>query len=263
MLTAINKYTASLQRVGAIYEESLILLSEYARDGDWKAVKEKVFQENLLKKGSSRWMENILRAVKRRFFADRPPLPSGRQISKFVENELPKSSKIQALYLYVCHSDPLVDRAITGLVGPLLMKYGVGRLTKQMFLSFMDEEAKSHPELKSWSSVVYTTWHRKFFAFLRHSGIMEKAPSIEIKKPMVRLEPFTFFLYGLLDRGISGLEAVRNPLWQRYVMSEEDVERALSSAQQRGWIEYRRLGSIVELTTRFRSLEGWLDGALG
>ena len=46
-------------------------------------------------------------------------------------------------------------------------------------------------------------------------------------------------------------------------MTEDDVENAISSAQERGWIEYRRLGGIVELTTRFRSLEDWLDGALG
>jgi hypothetical protein len=46
-------------------------------------------------------------------------------------------------------------------------------------------------------------------------------------------------------------------------MNEGDVEHSLSLAQERGWIEYRRLGSIVELITRFRSLEEWLDGALG
>jgi hypothetical protein len=259
----VNKYTAALQRVGAIYEESMLLLTMYARDEDWKVVKEKVLRENLLKKGSSRWTDNILRAVKRRFFVDHTPLPGGRQISKFVLNDLPKSSKIQALYQYVCHSDPLVDRAIIGLAGPPLMQYGVSRLTKQMYLEFMDKEAKSHPELRSWSSVVYTTWHRKFFAFLRHSGIMEKAPSVEIRKPVVRVEPFTFFLYGLMDGGISGLEVVNHALWKRYFMNEEDVEKCLSAAQERGWVEYRRLGSIVELTTRFRSLEEWLDGALG
>jgi hypothetical protein len=61
-LTSTNKYTAALQRVGAAYEESMILLSEYARSGDWLVAKEKVLRENLLKKGSSMWTENILRA---------------------------------------------------------------------------------------------------------------------------------------------------------------------------------------------------------
>jgi len=258
-----SKYVAAFQRVGVIYEESIILLGEYARHGDWKVIKEKAIKENLLKKGSSVWIENILRAVKHRFFADTEPLPSGRQVSKFILCDIPKSSKMQVLYQYVCQSDPLVDRLITGLVEPILARYGTSRLTKQMYFEFLDGEARNHLELKSWSSVVYSTWQRKFFVFLRRSGIMEKAPSVEIRKPVVRVEPFAFFLYGLIDKGISGLEAIKSPLWKRYFMTKDDVENAISSAQERGWIEYRRLGGIVELTTRFRSLEDWLDGALG
>jgi hypothetical protein len=191
-------YPAAFQRVGAVYEESMMLLGEYARSGNWKVVKDKALRENLLKKGSSVWIENIFRAVKRRLFADNGPLPSGEEVSKFVLCNIPKSSKIQTLYQYVCHSDPLVERVITGLVGPILTRYGTSRLTKQMYFEFLEGEAKDHPELRSWSSVVYTTWQRKFFAFLRHTEIMERAPNIEIREPIVRVEPFTFFLYGLI-----------------------------------------------------------------
>jgi len=258
-----REYIAAFQRAGAIYEESIVLLSEYARDGNWDALKNRVFRENLLKKNSSKWVENILRIVRRRFIDDHGPLPGGRQVSKFVSKDITKSSKIQALYQYICHSDSMVDRLIIGLVEPALMRYGTSRLTKQVYFEFLEVEAKTHPEIKSWSSMVYATWQRKFFAFLRHTGIMEKAPSVEIKKPVIRVEPFTFFLYGLIDNRISGLEAIKSALWRRYFMNEDDVENAISSAQQRGWIEYRRLGSIVELTKRFRSLEEWLDGALG
>jgi len=257
------RYTAVFQRVGAVYEETIMLLYELARDGEWNAVKEKVLRENLLKKSSSAWTENILKTVKRRFFVDNNLLPNSRQISKFVSGDLPKFSKIQALYQYVCDSDPLVDRLITGLVGPPLMRYGASRLTKQMYYEFLEKEAESHPELRAWSPVVCGTWQRNFFTFLRHSGIMEKAPGFGIRKPLVRVEPFTFFVYGLLDEKVSGLEVVKSPLWERYFMSEDDVEHALSSAQECGWIEYRRMGSIVELSARFRSLEEWLNGALG
>ena len=263
MMVGEREYIAAFQRAGAIYEESIVLLSEYAREGDWGALKNRVFRENLLKKNSSKWVENILRIVRRRFIDDHGPLPGGRQVSKFVSKDITKSSRIQTLYQYICHSDRMVDRLITGLVEPVLTRYGTSRLTKQVYFEFLEMEAKTHPEIKSWSSMVYATWQRKFFAFLRHSGIMEKAPSVGIKKPVIRVEPFTFFLYGLIDNGISGLEAIKNPLWRRYFMNEDDVENAISSAQQRGWIEYRRLGSIVELTKRFRSLEEWLDGALG
>ena len=259
----IRRYTAAFQRVGAVYDESIVLLNEFVHEGDWAIVKKKVLHENLLKKNSSTWSENILRTVKNRFLRGSEVLPNGRQISKFVSSNISRYSKIQALYQYVCSSDSLVDRLIIELVAPPLMKYGVSRLTKQMYHDFWEKECQNHSELQAWASSVSGTWQRKFFAFLRASGIMEKAPSVRIRKPVIRVEPFTFFLYGLLDKRVSGLEAIRNSLWKRYFMSEEDVEYALSSAQERGWLQYRRMGSIVELTTSYRPLEGWLNGALG
>ena len=259
----VGRYTAAFQRVGSLYEETMTLLNEFAHEGDWGVIKGKVLRENLLKKNSSTWSENILRAVKRRFFAGCKLLPNGRQISKFVSSNISRYSKIQALYQYICGSDPLVDRFITELVAPPLIKYGVSMLTKQMYHEFWEKECQIHPELQAWASSVSRTWQRKFFAFLRASGTMEKAPSVKIRKPVIRVEPFTFFLYGLFDKKVSGLEAIRSSLWKRYFMTEDDVEYALSSAQERGWLQHRRMGSIVELSTSFRSLEGWLDGALG
>jgi len=262
-LTSGFKYYAGFQRVGAVYDESIVLLSEYGHCGDWEIVVEKVISENLLKKGSSLWLKHILRAARRRFFVGGGFLPGGEQVSKFMLCDVPKFSKVQVLYQYVCNSDALVDRVLTGLVGPALMQFGTLKLTKQVFFAFMDKEAERHPELGSWSSEVRETWQRKFFTFLRYSGIMEAAPSVVVRKPVVRVEPFTFFLYGLLDKGLSGIEVIRSPLWERYFLSEEDVENVVSSAQEKGWIDYRRLGSIVELTKRFNSLEEWMNGALG
>lgn len=262
-LVGVEKYVAAFQRVGAIYGETITLLSQFAHEGDWKVVKEKVFRENLLKKNSSAWIKDILGAVERRLFAGKGLLPSGRQVSRFVSADVSKSSKIQVLYQYVCNSDPLVDRLIAGLVGSPLLKYGISKLSKEMYYEFLKKESENHPELRLWSPSVSGKWQRSFFAFLRASGIMDKAPSVRIRKPVVRVEPFVFFIYGLLDEKSSGLEVIKSSLWRRNFMSEDDIEYALSSAQERGWLQYRRMGSIVELTTSYRSLEEWLNDALG
>jgi len=262
-LAGVEKYVAGFQRVGAIYEETIMLLKQFAHEENWNVVRERVFRENLLKKSSSAWIKDILRAVKHRFFVDKGLLPSGKQVSRFVSSSVSKSSKIQVLYQYICDSDPLVDRLIIGLVGPPLLKYGTSKLSKEMFYGFLKEEAENHHELRLWSPSVSGKWQRSFFAFLRSSGIMDKAPSLRIRKPVIRIEPFVFFVYGLLDKNFSGLEVVKSSLWRRYFMSEDDIEYALSSAQERGWLQYRRMGSIMELTPSYRSLEDWLNGALG
>jgi hypothetical protein len=261
-LTDVVKYVASFQRVGAIYEETITLLSQFAREGNWNAVKEKVFQENLLKKSSSAWIKDILGAVERRFFTSKGSLPSSRHVSKFVSSDVSKSSKIQVLYQYICNSDPLVQHLITGLVGPLLLKYGISELTKKTYHEFLTKESENHPELLTWSPSVYGKWQRNFFAFLRASGIMEKKPSLKIKRPVIRIEPLTFFLLGLLQSGLAPVEAIKHPLWDLYFLKEPEIESLLIEAQGRGWIYYSRAGDVVELKPRFPSLEEWLANGL-
>jgi hypothetical protein len=261
-LASVEKYVASFQRVGAIYEETITLLSHFARDGDWNAVKEKVFQENLLKKSSSAWIKDILGAVEYRFFTSKSSLPSSMEISKFVSSNVSKSSKIQALYQYICDSDPLLESLITGLVAPLLLKYGISELTKKTYYEFLTKESESHSELLKWSASVSGKWQRNFFAFLRVSGIMERKPSLKIIRPVIRIEPFTFFLLGFLESGLVPVEAIKHQLWGLYFLKEPEKERLLVEAQGHGWIYYSRAGDVVELKPRFPSLREWLEHGL-
>jgi hypothetical protein len=260
-LAGLVKYVAAFQRVGAIYEETITLLSQFARDGDWNVVKEKVFRENLLKKNSSAWIKDILGAVERRFLTGKD-LPSSMQISNFVSSNVSKSSKIQALYQYVCDSEPLVNRLITGLVGPLLLQYGTSKLTKDAYHEFLAKESESHPEILTWSPSVSGKWQRNFFAFLRASGIMERKPGLRIRRPVIRIEPLTFFLLRLLQSGLAPVEVMKHPLWDLYFLKEPDMSRLLVEAQGRGWIYYSKAGDIVELKPRFPSLEEWLEHGL-
>jgi len=242
-----QKYLAAFQRVGAIYEETITLLKQFALDGDWSIVKEKVFRENLLKKSSTAWIKDILGAVERRFLPEKELLPSSMEISEFVYSNVSKSSKIQALYQYVCSSEPLVNRLITGLVGPILLQYGTSKLTKNAYYEFIAKESESHPELLTWSPSVSGKWQRNFFAFLRASGIMERKISLKIRRPVIRIETLTFFLLGLLQSGLAPIEVMKHPLWDLYFLSETDIDRLLVEAQGRGWIYYSRAGDIVEL----------------
>ncbi|NIO37443.1 DUF1819 family protein, partial [Candidatus Bathyarchaeota archaeon] len=97
-----TKYVANFQRIGGAYDDTLTLLIELNRQGSWDAVKLAVFEENLLQKNSRFWMVDLLRAVRRRYLASHQMLPNGKQVTKFVASAIPKRSKIQVLYQYIC-----------------------------------------------------------------------------------------------------------------------------------------------------------------
>jgi hypothetical protein len=252
------RYTVSFKHVGAAYDEALMLFQQLNERGSWNEVVRAAYEENFLKKKSSRWIEVLLRYTRRRYFEDHSPLPQGKVLSRFLNAINSNQARIQTLYQYICESHPLVDRLVVDLVGSNLRKYNSFRLAKTLYVDFFSKEAESHPELNKWANNTKEKWRRDFYAFLRSSGLMEKHPSVLVKKFILRLETFAFFLFGLIGEGFSPSEIFDSHLWKRYFLTYEEIEEKLSECQVRGWLQYRSMGAISELVPKFSSLEEWI-----
>lgn len=255
----MKRYSTSFKTVGAAYDESLTLLLELNNRQSWEEVRDAAFRENLLKKRSSSWIEHLIRYVRKRYLEDHPPLPNGRVLSKFLYIINSYQARIQTLYQYICETYPLIDQLMVVLVGENLSNYNIFRLTKFIFNDFISREAEIHPEIKEWADYTKAKYRRDFFAFLRSSGLMEKDPSVLVRKFVVRLESFAFFLYGLIDEGLSPSQIFDSRLWARYFFTHEEIAEKLSECQVRGWLQYRSMGGISELIPKYSSLEEWVD----
>lgn len=254
-------YRADLQRVGSLIDESLIALAECAKVGTWKKAKELIRRSNLLNKRSSTTLQGALAAIRKRFLSNHEFLPNSNLLAKAVTKGIPRKAKVQILYPYICESDQLIKTLVLNVVAKKI-ESSHSTLTKLDVLDFIENEQKRRPELKKWSDYLKKRWTRGFLAFLRDFGIMEKAPSNKLLKPLLRAETFTFFMLGLLQRNLIPLEALRNNVWKLYFMKDFDIEQLLIDAQARGWFHFSRAGDIIELKPRY-SLERWLDECLG
>lgn len=255
-------YKADLQHAGTAVSETMIILREYPKHQDWRELRSSVLKENLLKKRTSVTANNILRAVRKRFFEDHFPLPSVDSVSHMVVTDASPISKAQILYPYICRADGLVEQAVLRLVKPRIENSFSPNLTKGDVVSFLREESSSHPELKSWAGSLTARWARGFLTLLRNFGMMKPAPESQLLVPRVRVETFAFFFLGLLESDFSPVHAMENPLWDLYFLKKPEIERLLVEAQARGWIYYSKAGDITELKPRYSSLKEWLKGGL-
>ena len=253
------KYNTGFKMVGSSYDETLLLLHEYNRLGSWDKVKEVAYSENLLKKRSRKWINSLLGYVRKRYLDPHPPLPSGKTLAKFVTISVPRQAKIQILYQYICESNPLVDRLMLGLIAPNIEQYGSFFLTKTTFYEFLDKESKSHPEIKNWAEITKRRWQSDYYAFLRHTGIMDTTPSVEVQKFVVRDEAFGFLIYGLVDSEVETAAILANPIFARFFLTRNDIEEKLAECQIRGWLHYQSAGGISELVPRYTTLEDWIN----
>ena len=255
-------YKADLQHAGTAIPESIIIFSEYLKHRDWTQLRDSVLKRNLLKKRSSVTASNFLRAVRRRFFADHSPLPSADSVAYAMVADMPHVAKAQILYPYVCKADALIEQMILRLVKPRLEGSFSSNLTKEDVINFLREESSSHPELRSWANSLTMRWTRGFLALLRDFGMMEPAPSNRLSMPLVRVEAFTFFLFGLFQSGFPPVKVMNNSLWDLYFLENPEIERLLVGAQARGWLYYSKAGDVVELKPRYTSIGEWLKSGL-
>ncbi|NIO38452.1 DUF1819 family protein, partial [Candidatus Bathyarchaeota archaeon] len=71
----MSRYTTGFKHVGAAYDEALVLFQQFYERGSWSEVAKAAYDENFLKKKSSRWIKVLLRYTRRRYFEDHSPLP--------------------------------------------------------------------------------------------------------------------------------------------------------------------------------------------
>lgn len=254
-------YKADLQRVGSLINESLTVLTGYAKLENWEKTTDKIISGNLLGKRSSQTSQGILAAIRKRFLVNHEFLPRSEILAKAVYKNMSKTIKSQLLYPYICESDPLVKNLLSNVVAKRIDRSSAV-VTKADVLDFLESEQKVHSELKKWSDYLRRRWTRGFLAFLRDFNIMEKAPSNRLLKPLLRLESFTFFMLGLLEKKSSPTEIFHNEIWCLYFLKSADIERFLIDAQAQGWVYYSRAGDIIELKPKYQ-LEKWLDEFLG
>lgn len=264
MLFTNTRYKADLQRVGSALDESIRFLSEFAKESDWDKVKAKVISENLLQKRSSTTVRGIIRAIRQRYIEAHPPLPEAHLLAKMISSSIPYVAKVQILYPYICDSDTMVKDTILYLVKPTIDNSYSPHLMHNQLSEFLNNQSRSHPEISNWSELLKQRWEQGFFAFLRDCEIMKPAPSLELIRPIIRIEAFTFFMLSLiLTYRLPLDDAFDNPVWSLYFLNRREIEEFLVDVQAKGWIEYTKAGDIIELKTQFNSLEEWIDVGLG
>jgi hypothetical protein len=255
-------YKANLQRIGPAISETVTLLAAYARHGDWERVRAAALRDNLLQKGSSKTIQDILLGVQRRVFQNAEMLPPAPILAQAMVSEMSAVAKTQLVFAYICASDPLVAHVVADLVRPIAATSLEPRLTAKEVRAFLVRESDSHPELASWSDTLRKRWAGSFMSLMRAMNMVEPLPGNRLQAPLVRVETFFFLLLGLLGREVPPNRALTHTLWDWYLLSDAGKESLLAEAQGRGWLHYARLAEIVELEPRYRSVEEWLHAGL-
>lgn len=253
MATKRVKFQAHLQRCGASLEEMKRLLLAYEKWGNFKLVKKKAQEENLLGKSSGKTIEGIIRAFRRRFLS-KSWLPPTRLVAQVLQSSIPEAAKIQIMFPYFIVTDALVERCYCDLVLPRIHDSNP-TLTSEDVLNHLEVLSKEHPELLKWSLYLKKKWARSFIALLRRFDLMEQHPKSDLKRMWLLPESFAFFLIWFWQKKGSFWMAIDHSIWDLMQTNSRGKEDLLIEGQLRGWWSYQRSGFVVDFQPNFNNLE--------
>jgi hypothetical protein len=120
---------------------------------------------------------------------------------------------------------------------------------------YLKELSHPHPEISKWSAYLQLRWSHGFLALLRHFGLMERAPSTQLRPLWLLPETFAFFWLWLWRATESFHTAAAHMVWTILQVNERYQDDLLAEGQLRGWWRYQRAGEIVDFSPRQTDLE--------
>jgi len=251
-----NELSASIGRHGAYIWETKRILEVYIETQDYDAVKEAVLEDNLLRKGSERYREDILTEIAGRYSIDKYSFTETPLIQVF---KRPVGEPIQEWVLYYEFSqDPLVSLLTTEF---LYSEFHKGSLTvrKEDVIEFLDQSKSEYPVIGSWSENTLLSVAEHYLAAMKNFGLLEGNTQKEFRYVYLPEQVILYVLYSLFEDGTTTAEdVVDHQAWKLLLMDTDDVRDRLHDVSP-SHVRYEKRGSVERLEPKYESLKECID----
>lgn len=251
-----NGLSASIGRHGAYIWETKRVLETYTETQDYDAVKEAVLEENLLRKGSERYREDILTEIAARYNIDKQKYTESPLIRVFNQSV---GESIQEWVLYYEFSqDPLVSLLTTEFLYPEFHK-GALTVQKEDVIEFLDQSKSEYPIIESWSENTLLSVAEHYLAAMKNFGLLEGNTQKEFRYVYLPEHVILYVLYSLFEDGTTTAEdVVEHQAWKLLLMNTDDVRDRLHDVSP-SHVRYEKRGSVERLEPKYESLKRCID----
>jgi hypothetical protein len=256
MMTDNSKLSASIGRHGAYIWETKRILEKYVEAESYDAVKEAVLEENLLRKGSERYREDILTEIASRYNIDKSGYTETPLVRAF---KLPLSESVTDWLIYYEFSqDKLVYYLTTEFLYSQFHK-GTLSIKKEDVIQFLEDSTEDYSVVESWSDNTKLSVAEHYLAAMKNFGLMEGNTTKEFQYVYPPNELVLYVLYSLFDQSVTtSNEVIEHPDWKLLLLSPEDVRERLQDVSP-SHVQYEKRGSVERLEPKYDSLMRCVD----
>lgn len=248
--------SASIGRHGAYLWETKRVLETYVETHSYEAVREAVLEDNLLRKGSERYREDILSEIVRRYNIDKDGYTETPLLRAF---NRPISESVRDWLLYYEFSqDPLVYYLTSEFLHP---QFHEGALTvqKEDIIQFLENSMSEYSAIESWSENTKLSVAEHYLAAVKNFGLMEGNTTKEFKYVYSPDELVLYVLYSLFEQDVTTADAVINHTdWKLLLLTPDDVQDRIQDVSP-SYVQYEKRGSVERLEPKYESLMECID----
>lgn len=150
------------------------------------------------------------------------------------------------LYLHYALRDHLTFDFVTQVLWPRWQARQLA-VSPEDLRSFMDQAAETQPQVAQWAEVTRSRLARHILAALRDFGVLEGQQKKTLVQPLLPLFTARHLLRILIEEGCQGMQVLRDPTWQLFFHTENDVAHTLGRLAQEQVIRFERVGDTVVL----------------
>lgn len=237
-------------------DETKQILTEYVEHQSFEKLKERVREDNILNKQTSKYRRDVLREVARIYIPSKEEFvetPLMRAVTSDVDD-----SVIDWLIYYEFSQNHLLYTLTTELLYP---EYTAGTMYIEAgdIQAFIRELENDHPEISEWSQSTIEESSTKYLSALKNFGLLKGVQRKEFAVFYVPDEVIAYVFYQIVgDEQPTVEEIVEHPDWRLFLFDTSEVRRRLEGISPR-YIRYERRGSTERIEPEFDNIWEVID----
>jgi hypothetical protein len=249
---------SGLEAVGLAVDDTRVLLRAVARDPGASSMA----LAGALRKRSRNGRVHALSTFRRRYASPSRGLAPPASVLAGLDARIGDEARAQLLLPYVLLTDRLAWEIVIDLVLPRLGA-GDASLTGPDVEGHVAVVFERHGR-RGWGQATRRRWAQGLLSVLREIGALGRNRDRERLLPYsVKVEAFTFHLWGLYAAGLRGDGLLVTPFWRALCLTPDGARSLLRDAVGHGWWRSRLVAGVLETYPLHESLDAWIADGLG
>lgn len=249
-------YSARITRGLSLIKETKTFFQELNNTNDLDEIQNKVLNDNIFDKTALETRKKIFSVIKHRFYLNSEI--NTEILQKIINSNLNDTIKNFIIYYYFSKSESIVYDITTKALYNMFLD-GKSIVTKKDIQTFLDNQAKTHPEINKWTESTKERVVQHYLAIMKDFKFLKGSQKKQFDILFIPTEILLFILFEKLDENINTKKILNSDDFKLFFLEKNEIINYFEEGAKMGYIRFNHTKAIYDLDSKGMTLEGYVD----